>query len=439
MTNQKELNNQQNQAQAWLDKEYPLDKTCLGEFDKRNKDKTREEITELNISKRNLVGTDIQEEDFENLPKDLQIICWGKEAIIKQLGLDKNGKEAKKLRQTKEKDDFQKVLNEIIVDYAEKKLGSDLTSGQEERIKKIVERTGSAVAISAESLKKENLESELGNFKDEVAKIKKENKQNGMIASTIPLERLYVIRGNIKQFLKKWGMKKDENNLNEISIVNQFKIDKPKTGEVNEALKNLSDKIEEFLKIYDDDENGEIDIDELISKRDKLFEGLNRGELKGSNSGFLLEKPISSNSSLSNLKILGFYAIAEVVDDSNKRPEKTIFCYLAEGFGQHQIKSLQATARLVKENGTQVFTSLEEVAKYLNSEQVKSEMLTINEENQVGNQLEMNYEAVEPINQEQIKEAKTSKINLETKKSDFSEFYYNTREVKYDKIYPELP
>ena len=68
-------------------------------------------------------------------------------------------------------------------------------------------------------------------------------------------------------------------------------------------------------------------------------------------------------------EILGFYAIAEVVDDSNKRPDKTIFCYLEEGFSKHQIKSLQATARMVKENGAKVFTSLEEVAEYLNSEQ----------------------------------------------------------------------
>ncbi|CAI2161573.1 17164_t:CDS:2, partial [Funneliformis geosporum] len=70
--------------------------------------------------------------------------------------------------------------------------------------------------------------------------------------------------------------------------------------------------------------------------------------------------------------MLGFYAIAEVVEDSNKRPTKTIFCYLTEGFGKHQVKSLQATARLVQGNGAQVFTSLEEVANYLNSEQIEA-------------------------------------------------------------------
>jgi hypothetical protein len=72
--------------------------------------------------------------------------------------------------------------------------------------------------------------------------------------------------------------------------------------------------------------------------------------------------------------MLGFYAIAEVVDDSNKRPTQTIFCYLAEGFEKHQIKSLQATAKMVKENGAKVCESLEEVAEYLNIERVEARM-----------------------------------------------------------------
>jgi Nucleoside 2-deoxyribosyltransferase like len=72
-------------------------------------------------------------------------------------------------------------------------------------------------------------------------------------------------------------------------------------------------------------------------------------------------------------QMLGFYSVAEVVDDSNKRPNKTIFCYLGEGFEKHQIKSLQATARLVKENSAQVFTNLAEVAEYLNSWQLEEQ------------------------------------------------------------------
>src|SRR6056297_2348399 len=50
-------------------------------------------------------------------------------------------------------------------------------------------------------------------------------------------------------------------------------------------------------------------------------------------------------------RMKGVYSIAEVVDDSNKRPEKTIFCYLKEDdgdkkdekikFDKFQLKSLK--------------------------------------------------------------------------------------------------
>lgn len=70
-------------------------------------------------------------------------------------------------------------------------------------------------------------------------------------------------------------------------------------------------------------------------------------------------------------KMTGFYAIAEVVDDSNKRPEKTIFCYLNEDGGQTfsevQIKSLKAVAALVKGNGATCLDSLADVIEFLNS------------------------------------------------------------------------
>jgi Heterokaryon incompatibility protein (HET)/Nucleoside 2-deoxyribosyltransferase like len=67
----------------------------------------------------------------------------------------------------------------------------------------------------------------------------------------------------------------------------------------------------------------------------------------------------------------GSYSIAEVVEDSNKRPKQTIFCYLEEGFDNDQIKSFKSISRLVKWNGAQVFTSLKEVADYLNSQQLE--------------------------------------------------------------------
>lgn len=61
--------------------------------------------------------------------------------------------------------------------------------------------------------------------------------------------------------------------------------------------------------------------------------------------------------------------IAEVVDDSNKRPQKTILVILDEddgkGWDVRVRKSLTAVAKMVKANGGQAFDSLEAVAAFL--------------------------------------------------------------------------
>jgi len=65
-------------------------------------------------------------------------------------------------------------------------------------------------------------------------------------------------------------------------------------------------------------------------------------------------------------KMTGTYSIAEVVDDSNKRPEKTVFIILkSDGvatFDNYQIKSLEQVAALVKRNGARVFKDLKTAA-----------------------------------------------------------------------------
>lgn len=74
-------------------------------------------------------------------------------------------------------------------------------------------------------------------------------------------------------------------------------------------------------------------------------------------------------------KMEGVYSIAEVVDDSNKRPEKTLFCYLKEDdgkkFSEHQIKSLEMVKKMVEENKGTSFDSLKSVAQYLNMNRLK--------------------------------------------------------------------
>jgi len=77
----------------------------------------------------------------------------------------------------------------------------------------------------------------------------------------------------------------------------------------------------------------------------------------------------------------GTYSIAEAVDDSNKRPKKTVFCFLEvepntvksyqgknDGFHFYddEIKSLNMVKRMISENGAKVFDNLKEVAKHIN-------------------------------------------------------------------------
>ena len=68
----------------------------------------------------------------------------------------------------------------------------------------------------------------------------------------------------------------------------------------------------------------------------------------------------------------GFFAVAEIVDDSNKRPGKTIFCFLEEDEGKTfsavQKKSLTQVAKMVKENGAMYFDNLTEVVNFLNQQ-----------------------------------------------------------------------
>ena len=64
--------------------------------------------------------------------------------------------------------------------------------------------------------------------------------------------------------------------------------------------------------------------------------------------------------------IRGVYSIAEVIDDSNKRPEKTIVCVLYGNMRKNMAHSLKAVVNLAKSNGVIVCETLEEVAEFLN-------------------------------------------------------------------------
>lgn len=70
-------------------------------------------------------------------------------------------------------------------------------------------------------------------------------------------------------------------------------------------------------------------------------------------------------------EMTGIYSIFEVADDSNKRPEKTIFCILPERDGKTFSLGIQKNFLKIKKdlirNGARVCESLEEIATFLNS------------------------------------------------------------------------
>lgn len=68
-------------------------------------------------------------------------------------------------------------------------------------------------------------------------------------------------------------------------------------------------------------------------------------------------------------KMTGVYAIAEVVEDSYKRPEKTVFVLLQHDddklFTEEQWRSLKAVVGMVAENAAVCFSSIENAISYL--------------------------------------------------------------------------
>lgn len=74
-------------------------------------------------------------------------------------------------------------------------------------------------------------------------------------------------------------------------------------------------------------------------------------------------------------RMAGVYSIAEAVDDSNKRPSRTLFCVIDDvddngyiiSFTKAQWKSLNMVGKMIQTNGGKEFNSLKEVANFLNS------------------------------------------------------------------------
>ena len=72
-------------------------------------------------------------------------------------------------------------------------------------------------------------------------------------------------------------------------------------------------------------------------------------------------------------KMTGYYAVAEVTDDSYKRPDRTLFCFLEEDegerFSDQLLAEFQQLGQLVRQNGARWFKSIAEVLDFLSTSQ----------------------------------------------------------------------
>ncbi|CAG8483809.1 27587_t:CDS:10 [Racocetra persica] len=126
------------------------------------------------------------------------------------------------------------------------------------------------------------------------------DKADGLAASVIPSERLFVIRttavaggvlaatvnpvlgGVLAAVSPVVEVDTSEflDNYHELlGILEPIKIGE--RGEINKILEDLRKRVNEFLARYDQDSNGEIDIDELIEKRKMLEEDFNKDQENG--------------------------------------------------------------------------------------------------------------------------------------------------------------
>jgi hypothetical protein len=292
------------------------------------------------------------------LQENVEIISWGKETIVRKLNLSKES--AEELRWTNP-DRFTKILNEVLIEHARKQRGLNLTLEQEKKI----EELGTEIAFHAQP-KTIELETKIQNLQvywEKLLAEQEEDKQNKITSEVVPLERLFVIRSNIQQFLKKWGNedKDGKTELSKLQSPEQFssfkylagieyastattvvggaltlldfsttggvitltaplvgsgvtqlksvfyedkkakwvefktdadtfldnynellgilkQVEAGKLGTINEALKDLKDKVNKFLEEYDEDGDEEIDIEELTKNRKKFNSELGKVE-----------------------------------------------------------------------------------------------------------------------------------------------------------------
>ncbi len=81
-----------------------------------------------------------------------------------------------------------------------------------------------------------------------------------------------------------------------------------------------------------------------------------------------IENRIKSKEDTTELYVItsqmtGVYSIAEAVQASNKKPNRTIFCVLEQGFDEGQLRSLRAVSDLISKNGAVTCTKLIDILR----------------------------------------------------------------------------
>jgi hypothetical protein len=241
-------------AQEWLDENYPLDETCKNKSDEENySKKKRSEITELDISNKDLKGG-LRFKGFANLK--WRLYCQNNQLTHLDLGdcenlkwldasdnnlsslhflelvpnlkdlhvnnnsnLPKDG--LKIIAKLKELNDLR--INDCPFEGSLKQLESlskleklDITNTNFSEGLEYLPESLRYLCCDSESnsksyqivkeLEKHSEGKEYGYYYNFPKWLKN---QRNSVATTVPLERLYVIRGNLMRFLNKWGTKPD--------------------------------------------------------------------------------------------------------------------------------------------------------------------------------------------------------------------------------------
>ncbi|CAG8455788.1 26230_t:CDS:10 [Gigaspora margarita] len=268
-------------------REYPLDGKCLGEFDKdNNKGKERKDIIRLNISKQELKGAF----DCENLEA---LYCSNNQLTnlsfltplskLKGLRANDNNKLSKQdLSSLKPLQELNK-LQRLYISNTNLSEGLEYLPKSCEKLYCNSDYQHKSIELAKELDKSSRATTVVGGILTLVG----QPIIGGVMAVASPFVDVAASQAKESYYdakQEKWNDFLEDadtflDNYHELlGILAPIEIDKLLEGKVSQEVKELSSRTDEFLKMYDEDENEEISLEELIKERDKLARDLNEGE-----------------------------------------------------------------------------------------------------------------------------------------------------------------